>query len=373
MNEIHQTAGSSISDGELHAYLDGELTAARRAEVEAFLADSPEDAARVKEYRDLTLALHALGDETELNRNPEIDALTDSLEKTIGRRRLTQRLVRVAAVSAFIIAGFGAFTSYTDRLDAPEDRFVAFTQQATDAHLLFAGRLADAKEVSLDDKSRVVSWLSQRLTGIPLQAPDLEPFGYQLTVERILPSRNGPAAQLMYEHQKEQRPVTLFIGKNRDSGQTAFTFVQNSDVAVFYWQDGPFAYSLAGGLERQQLLELAEAISAQLNSVPPLPNTFVKRPGTDTKQAAIIEPPAPPIATKIEAVPQKTVVEPKKAAPADAPAIQPVSDQTPALPQSGQSTERVPQASPDTGKTPDAPVRPGAPLMPADAEAPKNT
>jgi len=367
MNEIHRTAGSSISDGELHAYVDGELTASRRAEVEAFLADSPDDAARVEEYRDLTLALHALGDETELTRNPEIETLTASLEKTIGRRRLTQRLMRVAAVSAFIIAGFGAFTSYSDRLDGPEDRFVAFTQQATDAHLLFAGRLTEPKQVRLDDKSRVVSWLSQRLTGIPLQAPDLEPFGYQLTVERILPSRNGPAAQLMYEHQKEKRPVTLFIGKNRDSGQTAFTFVQNSDVAVFYWQDGPFAYSLAGGLERQQLLELAEEVSAQLNSVPPLPNTFVKRPGADTKQAAIIEPPAPPMTTKIEAVPQTTTAEPKKATPADAPAIQPVSDQKPSLPQNGKATDSMPQTLPDTGKTP------GTPVVPADAEAPKNT
>lgn len=373
MNDFHRTANSSISDVDLHAYVDGELTAARRAEVEAYLANSPSDADRVKEYRDLTLALHALGEEAELNRNPEIETLTATLEKTIGRRRLTQRLMRVAAVSAFIIAGFGAFTTYSDRSDAPEDRFVAFTQQATDAHLLFAGRLAEPKEVRLDEKSRVVSWLSQRLTGIPLQAPDLEPFGYQLTVERILPSRNGPAAQLMYEHKKDKRPVTLFIGKNRDAAQTAFTYVQNTDVAVFYWQDGPFAYSLAGGLERKQLLELAEEVSAQLNSVPPLPNTFVKRPQTDTKQTAIIEPPTPPIANKIEAVPQTTSAEPKKAVPAEKPMIQPVSDPQPSLPQSGKATDGASKSAPDTGKSPDLPTRPGAPLVPADAEAPKKT
>lgn len=373
MNDIHRTASSSISDVDLHAYVDGELTAARRAEVEAYLADSPGDADRVKEYRDLTLALHALGDEAELTRNPEIEAMTATLEKTIVRRRFSQRLMRVAAVSAFIIAGFGAFTTYTDRQDAPEDRFVAFTQQATDAHLLFAGRLAEPKEVRLDEKSRVVAWLSQRLTGIPLQAPDLEPFGYQLTVERILPSRNGPAAQLMYEHEKDKRPVTLFIGKNRDAAQTAFTYVQNTDVAVFYWQDGPFAYSLAGGLERKQLLELAEEISAQLNSVPPLPNTFVKRPFTDTKQTAIIEPPAPPITTKMEAVPQTTSAEPKKSAPVEQPMIQPVSDPQPSLPPSGKATDNTPRTAPDTGKSPDLPVRPGTPLVPADAEAPKKT
>ncbi len=373
MNEIHRTAGSSISDVELHAYVDGELTMARRAEVEAYLADSPDDAARAQEYRDLSLALHALGDEAALTRNPEIEALTATLERTIGRRRLTQRLMRMAAASAFIIAGFGAFTTYSDRFEAPEDRFVAFTQQATDAHLLFAGRLAEPKDVRMDEKSRVVSWLSQRLTGIPLQAPDLEPFGYQLTVERILPSRNGPAAQLMYEHGKDKRPITLFIGKNRDSGQTAFTYVQNSDVAVFYWQDGPFAYSLAGGLERQQLLELAEEVSAQLNSVPPLPNTLVKRPPTDTKQTAIIEPPSPPMRTKIEAVPQKTSAEPHKGAPTEAPAIQPVSDPQPSMPQSGKASDTAPESVPQKGKTPDLPVRPGTPLVPADSEGPKKT
>ncbi len=373
MTDIHRTANSSITDIDLHAYVDGELTAARRAEVEAYLADAPDAAERVEEFRALTLALHALGDEAEASRNPEIDALTATLEKTIGRRRLTQRLMRVAAVSAFIIAGFGAFTTYSDRQDTPEDRFVAFTQQATDAHILFAGRMAEPKEVRGDERSRVVSWLSQRLTGIPLRAPDLAPFGYRLTVERILPSRNGPAAQLMYEHEKEKRPVTLFIGKNRDAGQTAFTYVQNTDVAVFYWQDGPFAYSLAGGLERQQLLELAEEISAQLNSVPPLPNAFVQRPLTDTKQAAIIEPPAPPITEKIDAVPQTTSAEPITAAPADKSMIQPVSDPQPSLPQSGAANDNAPEATPDAEKTPALPTRPVPSTVPADAEAPKNT
>ena len=134
--------------------------------------------------------------------------------------------------------------------------------------------------------STVVSWLSQRLIGVPVRAPDLHALGYELTVERILPSADGPAAQLMYESDKANDPVTLFIGKSRDKKQIAFTYLQNDDLSVFYWQEGPFAYSLAGKLDRRNLLALAEAVNAQLVTLPPVPKSMVQRRTADVIHAA---------------------------------------------------------------------------------------
>jgi len=44
-----------ITDNDLHAYVDGELDAARRAEVEAHLAANPAAAKIVRDYRRLNL------------------------------------------------------------------------------------------------------------------------------------------------------------------------------------------------------------------------------------------------------------------------------------------------------------------------------
>ena len=47
-----------VTDAELHAHVDGVLTPARKTEVEAYLAEHPEDAARVAAYREQLVILH---------------------------------------------------------------------------------------------------------------------------------------------------------------------------------------------------------------------------------------------------------------------------------------------------------------------------
>jgi anti-sigma factor RsiW len=292
MTQARNSDREPISEMDLHGYIDGELPALRRAEVEAYLADHPDEAARLAEYHALTLSLHRLYD-GDRAASPRIDMLTADLDRTLRRRRTVHRLVRMAAVAAVLAIVAGVASSVHDRFRQAEDRFLAFTQQATDAHLLFAGAKPPAVDVKPDGNSTVVSWLSQRLTGVPVRAPDLHKLGYTLTVERILPSPNGPAAQLMYEGKKAAEPVTLFIGKSKGKQQTAFTYVQNDDLSIFYWQEGPFAYSLAGKLGRADLLSLAEAVNAQLVALPPMPKTMVQRRAADVIRAAGKEPLTP--------------------------------------------------------------------------------
>ena len=52
----------SISDAELHAYVDGRLDTARREAVERYLTLQPQAAERVAQYRQINSALHALYD-----------------------------------------------------------------------------------------------------------------------------------------------------------------------------------------------------------------------------------------------------------------------------------------------------------------------
>ena len=259
-----------------------------------------------------------------------------------------------------------------DRFPKTEDPFVAFTRQATDAHMLFAGRLPDATKSDASDQSTVVSWLSQRLTGIPLHAPDLGVHGYSLTMERVLPSADGPAAQLMYVHDKEGLPVTLFIGKNQQTRPAAFTYVQNADVSIFYWQDGPLSYSIAGRLDRQRLLALAEEVSSQVQTVPPLPQNFVWQPNHDDKKTASATTVAPdPIAKSEPAVtpaagkaaPEQGAVQP--ALDKRPPAVENRPDSAPAEP------KKIPASATGSEPATEKPAPP--PAVAPEQEQPKNT
>src|ERR1700736_2022544 len=52
-----------VTEDELHAYVDNELPAERRGDVEACLAAHPDDAARVQSWRTMAEALHARYDQ----------------------------------------------------------------------------------------------------------------------------------------------------------------------------------------------------------------------------------------------------------------------------------------------------------------------
>src|SRR5258708_29517807 len=49
----------SVTEDELHAYVDNELPTERRVDVETWLAAHPDDAARVRSWREMAEALHA--------------------------------------------------------------------------------------------------------------------------------------------------------------------------------------------------------------------------------------------------------------------------------------------------------------------------
>ena len=357
-----------IAESDLHGYLDGELSSERRAEVEAYLAAHPEQAARVAEYSNLTLDLHRLFDGADTPVSPEVEALTGQLARSLGRRRTARRFIGAAAAVAVVLTAAGLATGVHDRFRQAEDRFLAFTQQATDAHMLFAGNMPVSDAVEIGNDTTVVSWLSQRLAGVPVRAPDLRALGYELTVERILPLGDGPAAQLMYESDTQEHPVTLFIGKSRDKRQNAFTFVQNEELSIFYWQEGPFAYSLAGKLGRVELLALAEEVDAQLTAVPPMPKSMVqRRPGESTMAADKASEDRP-----VGAVPAAV---PESEAATDS-LVKPLLKKLEA-PDAGIVTERVPSEAPKekpaaaSGKKESKPSV--APTVPAESELPKKT
>ena len=90
-----------VTEDELHAYVDNELPAERRGDVEAWLATHPDDAARVQSWRTMAEALHARYDSV--------------IDEAVPKRLEIERLVRqprkwmygamAATLAAFIVGG----------------------------------------------------------------------------------------------------------------------------------------------------------------------------------------------------------------------------------------------------------------------------
>jgi anti-sigma factor RsiW len=131
------------------------------------------------------------------------------------------------------------------------------------AYAVYTPEVRHPVEVPGDQEEHLVAWLTKRL-GAQVRAPKLEDLGFLLVGGRLISSDDGPGALLMYENEDGRR-VVLYLCENESKGRnTAFRFASDEGVSVFYWFDGPFAYALAGELDREGMLSLAEAVYSQI-------------------------------------------------------------------------------------------------------------
>ena len=246
----------SVTESDLHAYVDGALPATRRAEVEAYLASHPEDAERVAAYRRQNEALRT-----------QFGAIADEPVPERLLRLSSQRnryIWRVAAAVAWItVGGILGWHLQSYRTEQRQEAS-AWARRAAMAHVVYSPEVRHPVEVGADQEAHLVAWLSKRL-GAPLKVPHLGGIGYTLVGGRLLPGDRGPVAQFMYQDAKGQR-LTLYVRTNPDdTRETAFRFAQENNVGVFYWLDRKLGYALSGEVDKSELLRVASTVYRQLN------------------------------------------------------------------------------------------------------------
>ena len=277
----------SISDHELHAYVDGELSPAQRIAVEAWLSESPEAAAQVRAYQEQNQAIKALFNPLLNEPTPKRllqAAQTPSQAPPGGAGEPLTRsfapwspwsLQRIAASVVLAVASAGVGWVAHDRLH-PSAITVAANTRGSDAtaasplahraalaHVVYSPEVKHPVEVGADQEEQLVKWLSKRLDA-DIRPPKLGGLGYELIGGRLLPGSSGPVAQFMYHDSTGQR-LTLYVStENRDNKDTAFRFAQEGPVNVFYWIDGKFGYALSAGIDKGELARIASAVYAQL-------------------------------------------------------------------------------------------------------------
>lgn len=255
-----QQSASPVSETDLHAYVDDQLAPERRADVEAWLATHPEDAARVSAWQ-------AQADDLRAHFSPQLSepvplAMAALFRARQRRDHVFRRAMAAAAILLLALGGAGAGWWARGYVSAPQ--LAALPQEAARAHLVYSREVLHPVEVGASEEQHLVAWLSKRL-GTSLKAPSLNAEGYHLIGGRLLPSATpeGTAAQFMYETRQGQR-LTLYIRSGESGEDTSFRFAAEGQAAAFYWVDQGFGYALTGEAGREALLPVARVIYEQL-------------------------------------------------------------------------------------------------------------
>jgi anti-sigma factor RsiW len=255
-----------VTENDLHAYADGLLLPDRRAEVDAHLEATPDDAARIAAWRQINDDLHAAFD-GELDRAvPQAWTAPPKLTawQSLRAWRGTRTGAAAAAIALLFVGAAGGWIARgpTDVAQTAAARPAPIAYYAARAHDTYAQEVRHAVEVPAEQEEHLVRWLSNRM-GAPVKAPHLGSIGYKLMGGRLLPSGHTLAAQFMYEDPSGAR-LTLYVKSGMKGDETAFQYREDGDVAVFFWIDGPFGYALAGRVSRESLLKAAQTVYSQI-------------------------------------------------------------------------------------------------------------
>lgn len=264
---------NTVSDDDLHAYVDGFLSEADRARVEQWLERNPARAEEVRQWQ---------GQATELRAMFSIYARSDERDRALlsaasGRQAALPSGNRWnAGLGGRIAAGLllfaaGAFTGlYAPDILAPgrPEQLAqvgeSLPRQAQSAFLIYASEVRHAVEVGPDQQTHLATWLGKRLDH-PLNIPDLSKLGFSLVGGRLLPVNGKAGALFMYEDASGQR-LTVLLGRNPDNRETSFRIDSSGGVETFYWIDGPIGYAVTGEVPRALLQKVADECYRQFES-----------------------------------------------------------------------------------------------------------
>lgn len=242
------------TEADLHAHIDGLLPEGAREEIEGWLASHPEEAERLRAYREHGSMLRSLYD--PILDEPIPAALSAPPTQPAWRRR--------AMAAAIFALGLGLGWMVRGMLVVPQTAPWSLARQAAIAHIVYAPEVRHPVEVTADQQDHLVKWLSKRL-GTELKAPHLLALGYELVGGRLLSGPQGPVAQFMYQDARGQR-LTLYVSRQKgEQRDTAFRYSQEDRVSVFYWVDGNYGYALSGEIGKNPLLTVADVVYKQLN------------------------------------------------------------------------------------------------------------
>ncbi|OCP01718.1 anti-sigma factor [Ensifer sp. LC14] len=259
---------NTVSEDDLHAYVDGFLSPRERVRIEQWLEQNPARAEEVRQWRAQAVELRSLfagyartdaGDRALLSSSRNNEGPKQGRDQ--GARSTTSFIRAIAAGLALFVAGgltglYAPSLLPSDRSTRPMETADSLPRQAQSAFLVYASEVRHAVEVGADEQSHLATWLGKRLDH-PLTIPDLSTLGFSLVGGRLLPVNGKAGAMFMYEDGTGRR-LTVLLGRNDDNRETSFRIEESNGVETFYWIDGPIGYAVTGEVPRALLQQVAD-------------------------------------------------------------------------------------------------------------------
>jgi anti-sigma factor RsiW len=243
-----------VTEDELHAFVDNELPAERRGDVEAWLATHPEDAERVRSWR-------AMGEELQARYGSVInEPVPKRLELEQVERRPGRWIYGTIAASFLAFVAGGGAGWFAHGAAATPSTFQSFTLDALDAHRLYVVEVRHPVEVPGNEVTHLQAWLTKRC-GWDVRAPDLAATGLKLVGGRLLPGPSGPASFLMYESPSGER-FTVYTAK-AGTAETQMRYTTKDNEGALFWADHGVGYVVSGGPDRDRLTQVARLVYDQ--------------------------------------------------------------------------------------------------------------
>lgn len=223
-------------EDELHAYVDGRLDAARRAEIDAWLEAGPPRAEQVRGWkRDAEHLRAAFAQTAAWPTNPQLEP------DRIRHRLRVRRQQRFAVAASLLLAlGLGGTLGWQARgMRAPAHAPMA---DAVAAYRQFVN--ADAPmEFDAQRSGDLQQWL-QRHFGEAGRVPDLSNAGYRLLGGRLLSTEQGAAAMLVYQDASGARVGVYLRPYARPLGRGQR---RDGDLLAQYWSYRNASFAVVSG------------------------------------------------------------------------------------------------------------------------------
>ena len=257
--------GKPVTEEDLQAYADAQLSNGDVARVEAWLKTHQEDAARVRAWQQQNRDIQTMfapyrksreGDEALLIAKPTEEARANPWR---------MRTLRAAVAACIFVLGVGV-GRYVPMSPSSEPQSEAeLHREASSAFLIYASEVRHPVEVRADEKDHLVKWLSKKL-GHQLAAPDLSARGFSLVGGRLVPVNGRAGALLMYEDAAGKR-LTILVGQSEANAVTSFRFASEGRVETFYWIDEKLSYAVTGEIPRDVLRGVADDCYQQFQTL----------------------------------------------------------------------------------------------------------
>jgi anti-sigma factor RsiW len=276
--------GPPVSEAELHGFVDGDMDRVRREAVQAFLAASPADAARVETWQRQNETIRAAFVPVETGPLPWSLPLAPGAEGVAAtghaagrqaepsgshswRARWFARLIGLSFACGALLAASAAYLA--GHVNAPEaappssedpspvgmnDTFVTRAMSALRAFEppRAAVRLSPNSDGPGQD------------TAAPI-LPNLPGEGLKLAGVRAMPGEQGQMSCLVYVRPDEAN-IALCVEKAGDPGETVPRVSGNFPSAAIHWRQKGANYALVGALPEARLRSLADRVHAQVEA-----------------------------------------------------------------------------------------------------------